>query len=736
MKSKENQNRKKKEEENDEILSLPPKLENNGGKEKKEKIICDFIIKEQLGEGTFGKVRLCINRQTEEKVAIKILDKKRIIKERDKKRIEKEIKILKSLRHPNIVHLYSDIEINSKIYLIMEYIQGTELLKYISYNSKLTEDEACFFFRQIISAIEYLHKLKIAHRDIKPENMIIEKDTKIIKLVDFGLSNYYNTKNELLSSACGSPSYAPPEMLSGKKYSASPVDVWSCGIVLYAMICGYLPFDDLDQNVLFSKIIEGKFKIPEHVSSSAKDLIKNILVTNPKKRYTIEQIKKHKWFKLCLNNEIYKNKKSLYEGLLLNKYVVPLDEEIINQMNLEYQINKETIRISLLNNEHNDITTIYDLILLKNSKLGKKSIADLKGNLFKKYLENNKNLLINYNNDINKVIEERKSLPEDSNNYSKEESKNDKNLNENNIIENNLSKEKDKNYENNENINYNISIEPNNNLLNNKINKIEKRNENYNIKLNKEKKEENNEFKKTSVFNEIKIKLIKNKNKENKILTPIIQKAIQINKLKLNQSNKRSNSSTKRTYNPKLKNNEMLEIKKPKSKIKINTISKNKFNRLFKSNPLINTKANEIKGPKIKIKNEIIINKTMANDNIIKDEVKSTTNLSKGKKHKTYRPNPIKLDNINNKKYFNKEDKINKTFVNKRIIITGGKRITKSSENRIKIKKSNDNKQLSTNNSLINKIKNINMKINKNNKRPLFTEGQISSANTKKYKNI
>ena len=430
-------------EENDEILIIPSSSENL---EEKDKILCDFIIKEKLGEGTFGKVKLGINRQTNETVAIKILDKKRIVKERDKKRLEREINILKSLRHPNIVFLYCDIQTNSYIYLIMEYIKGTELLHYISANSKLTEEEACFYFRQIISSIEYLHKLKISHRDIKPENMIIENSTKIIKLVDFGLSNYYNNKNEVLSSACGSPSYAAPEMLSGKKYSAAPVDVWSCGIVLYAMICGYLPFEDFDNNILFKKIKEGKFKIPTHVSENAKDLIKNILIVNPKKRYTIEQIKRHKWFRLCLDNEEYRNKKSLYEGLLLQNYIIPLDENIISKMNQEYDIDKENIRMCLLRNNHNDITTIYYLILLKNSKLGIDSVADLKGNEFEKYLKNKNNLLVNYDNDINRVIEEinkNKELEEIKNkeiiNDTKKVLDNEKEINNN--IENNLEEE-------------------------------------------------------------------------------------------------------------------------------------------------------------------------------------------------------------------------------------------------------------------------------------------------------
>ena len=205
----------------EDILAFYPESYINNGENysslKEEEIICDFIIKEKLGEGAFGSVRLGINKQTNEKVAIKILEKNKIKKYEDKLRIQREIELLKKLRHPNIVRLYSIIETEKQILLITEYIKGQELFQYILLKKKLSEEEACYYFNQIVSGIEYLHKLKIAHRDIKSENLIIEQNTKLIKIIDFGLSNSYGDKEEeILRSSCGSPLYAAPEMLKGE----------------------------------------------------------------------------------------------------------------------------------------------------------------------------------------------------------------------------------------------------------------------------------------------------------------------------------------------------------------------------------------------------------------------------------------------------------------------------------------------------------------------------------------
>ena len=395
--------------EDEEILSIPPEgitIADINDSEQREKIMCDFTIKQVIGEGTFATVRLAVNKQTEEQVAIKIMEKSKIVQKEDKVRIEREIKVLKNLRHPNIVHLYSVIQTDEKIYLIMEYVKGKELFDYIVMKKKLSESESCLFYQQIISGIEYLHKIKYVHRDIKPENLLINEDTKELKIVDFGLSNIYTNPNKhLLSSACGSPSYAAPEMLNGEKYRAPPVDVWSSGIVLYAMLCGYLPFEDDDNDVLYDKICKGKFVIPNHVSEKARDLLNKILVTDPKKRLTIYQIKNHPWFHLYND----KGKLMISDGLILNKYVVPIDEEVVAFMSKKFSITEEKIRISILSNKHDDVSTIYYLLLNKKINNKKKSVADIKSDMFKKYCENKYNLFETYDKDLNKVLEDRKN---------------------------------------------------------------------------------------------------------------------------------------------------------------------------------------------------------------------------------------------------------------------------------------------------------------------------------------
>jgi len=393
-------------EEEEELLSIPPKIITNlNCEEQNEKLKCDFIIKQVIGEGTFATVRLAINKQTGEQVAIKIMDLNRIQKE-DRIRIDREIKVLKNLHHPNIVHLYSEVQIEDIIYLVTEYVKGKELFDYIVMKKKLSENESCLFYQQIISGIEYLHKLKYVHRDIKPENLLINEETKELKIVDFGLSNIYtNSNNNLLESACGSPSYAAPEMLNGEKYRAPPVDIWSSGIVLYAMLCGYLPFEDDDNDILYDKICKGKFTIPNHVSEKARDLLHKILVTDPKKRLTIHQIKNHPWFS-SYNN---KGKLMMSEGLLLTKYVIPVDEDVVSSINKKFNISEEEIRVSILSNKHDNISTIYYLLLHKKIRNKKKSVADIKGDLFKKYCDNKNNLFEKYDKDLNKVLEERKN---------------------------------------------------------------------------------------------------------------------------------------------------------------------------------------------------------------------------------------------------------------------------------------------------------------------------------------
>ena len=171
--------------------------------------------------------------------------------------------------------------------------------------------------------MEYIHKVKICHRDLKPENLLLD-DKNNIKIVDFGLSNTYK-EGETLKTACGSPCYAAPEMIAGKRYSGLNSDIWSCGIILYAMSCGYLPFEDPNTNKLYKKILNCDYLIPGFISANCKDLIKKILNTDPQNRYTIKDIRSHEWF-----NQV---KPADLEGIVVGKEPIPvIDEALITMM--------------------------------------------------------------------------------------------------------------------------------------------------------------------------------------------------------------------------------------------------------------------------------------------------------------------------------------------------------------------------------------------------------------------
>ena len=360
--------------------------------------IGNFILEQKLGEGTFGKVILGTHILTKEKVAIKILEKNRISYQ-DIKRIETEINILKTIHHKNIIQLYSIMQTSESIYLIMEYAEGKELFDYIVEKKKLDEKEACNFYQQIINGIEYLHKLNIVHRDLKPENLLLDSTKRKIKIVDFGLSSIYN-KNQLLKTACGSPCYAAPEMIKGNFYKGINIDIWSSGIILYAMICGYLPFDDKNDELLYSKIMKGEFIIPNFISDSGKDLINKILCVDPDKRIRIKDIKNHPWFKL-INPKI-----NIKEGIICNYLVFPIDDDIIEKMKL-FGFDEIEVKVNILGNKHNYITTTYYLLLKKKVKKGKKSVSNLDSEEFYKYYKDKKNLFENYDNDIYNAIKDR-----------------------------------------------------------------------------------------------------------------------------------------------------------------------------------------------------------------------------------------------------------------------------------------------------------------------------------------
>jgi len=272
----------------------------------KEITIGDYIIKKTIGSGTFSTVKLGTHRITQKKVAIKILDKNKIESRDDLERIIREMQILTEMHNPFVIKVYKIYEDKNNFLIIMEYCEGGELFNYIVKKKRLSEEEASYFFFQLINGIEYIHSKGIAHRDLKPENLLLSKN-KILKIIDFGLSNFYDGTKRL-QTPCGSPCYASPEMVKGKRYDGFNIDIWAIGVILFAMLCGYLPFEDdeNDTDVLFNEIIRNKIDYPYFLSKLSLDILQKILVSDPLQRITIDEIKNHPFY--LKGEKIFRNK--------------------------------------------------------------------------------------------------------------------------------------------------------------------------------------------------------------------------------------------------------------------------------------------------------------------------------------------------------------------------------------------------------------------------------------------
>jgi len=242
----------------------------------------------------YSQVKLATHAITGHKVAVKILNKAKIKQLGMEEKVQREINILHLCTHPHIIRLYEVIDTPTDIFLVNEYVSGGELFDYIVSKGRLSADEARNFFHQIVSGVEYCHFQKIVHRDLKPENLLLDSNLNI-KIADFGLSNLMRD-GDFLRTSCGSPNYAAPEVISGHLYAGPEVDVWSCGVILYALLCGSLPFDDESIPNLFKKIKSGMYSLPTHLSQLARNLIPRMLEVDPMKRITIPEIRMHPWF--------------------------------------------------------------------------------------------------------------------------------------------------------------------------------------------------------------------------------------------------------------------------------------------------------------------------------------------------------------------------------------------------------------------------------------------------------
>ncbi|KAI8366003.1 kinase-like domain-containing protein [Radiomyces spectabilis] len=262
-----------------------------------------YDLLETLGMGEFGKVRLAVHRETGQQVAVKVVKKRDVETASRRDKIDREISVLNILRHPHIIKLLEVIETESSIGIIMQYAEGGELFEYLYKRRRLGENEAKRLFAQLISSVHYMHEKKIVHRDLKLENLLLDKDLNII-VSDFGFANQLSHNDDLLITSCGSPCYAAPELVvnDGSLYSGFPVDVWSCGVILYAMVCGFLPFDDDPSNpnseninLLYRYILSTSLTFPDWVSPQLQELLRDMLAPMPQHRSSLESILVHPW---------------------------------------------------------------------------------------------------------------------------------------------------------------------------------------------------------------------------------------------------------------------------------------------------------------------------------------------------------------------------------------------------------------------------------------------------------
>ncbi|XP_029289437.1 LOW QUALITY PROTEIN: maternal embryonic leucine zipper kinase [Cottoperca gobio] len=318
-----------------------------------------YEVYDTIGSGGFAKVKLGRHLLTGEKVAIKIMNKKDLGD--DLPRVKVEIEAMKNLSHQHVCRLYQAIETSTQIFIVLEYCPGGELFDYIIAKDRLSEEETRVFFRQIVSAMAYVHSQGYAHRDLKPENLLIDEDHNL-KLIDFGLCA--KPKGGLgyeLMTCCGSPAYAAPELIQGKAYIGSEADVWSMGVLLFALLCGYLPFDDDNCMVLYRKISRGKYDNPQWLSPDSVLLLNQMMQVDPKRRLTLRQLLDHPWATKDYNSPVeWRSRKPLGH----------IDEDCITEMAVNMKRSRGSTT-ALVKEWQYDHTTATYLLLLSKKQRGK-----------------------------------------------------------------------------------------------------------------------------------------------------------------------------------------------------------------------------------------------------------------------------------------------------------------------------------------------------------------------------
>eukprot|EP00037_Helgoeca_nana_P028283 m.331083 g.331083 ORF g.331083 m.331083 type:complete len:631 (+) comp27723_c0_seq15:1146-3038(+) len=321
----------------------------------------DMDRAETIGTGGFAKVKKAKHCLTGETVAIKMMDKVKLRESGDLERVATEIAALKELNHQHISQLYFVHETETHVYMVLEYARGGELFDHIVARGRCSENETRGFFREIVTAVGYCHAHGIAHRDLKPENILLDHNRRI-KLIDFGLvAKPSALSTDLLTTCCGSTAYAAPELVRGEKYIGPKVDMWSLGILLYALLCGFLPFDDDSQQRTSELIERGRYEIPAWMSHEAEKLICKLLKHNPDHRLTMLQLQKQSWLV----------KGSAHDKIDSSSTRPPRDQiepSVLTEMAKFYGIDAPTMKVRINEWNYDEVTLNYQLLLLRHRK--------------------------------------------------------------------------------------------------------------------------------------------------------------------------------------------------------------------------------------------------------------------------------------------------------------------------------------------------------------------------------
>ncbi|XP_062918439.1 serine/threonine-protein kinase BRSK2-like isoform X3 [Mobula hypostoma] len=320
-----------------------------------------YRLEKTLGKGQTGLVKLGIHCITGQKVAVKIVNREKLT-ESVLMKVEREIAILKLIEHPHVLKLHDVYENKKYLYLVLEHVSGGELFDYLVKKGRLTPKEARKFFRQIISALDFCHSHSICHRDLKPENLLLDEKNNI-RIADFGMASL-QVGDSLLETSCGSPHYACPEVIRGEKYDGRRADVWSCGVILFALLVGALPFDDDNLRQLLEKVKRGVFHMPHFIPPDCQGLLRGMIEVDAEKRLSLEQIQKHSWYQGGRNEPEPEQPIARKVMICRLQSVSDIDPDVLDSMNsLGCFRDKNKLKQDLLFEEENQEKMIYFLLL-------------------------------------------------------------------------------------------------------------------------------------------------------------------------------------------------------------------------------------------------------------------------------------------------------------------------------------------------------------------------------------